>query len=213
MPGGEVHHAPTAIEVAARPVAAPNRGDGELASGEVALDGGLERGGGGIGHDPGDEATVEFARCAGELDDVHLGPESAGQWRWWGGPGHVGLVCLSAERGEEAVGGRVARRDHGVQAGSRAAKQWMSRFDGVAGLVLDLVEAGGVQHVDDLAGGGDAVHVGVDPGGCWRVTGATGDGERAARSQDPGDFGEGGRRVGHEVDGVDGDRCVALSRR
>ena len=48
----------------------------------------------------------------------------------------------------------------------------------------------------------------VDPRRCLVVAGAAGDHERAAGSQDAGDVGDGGGWVGHEVDGVGGDRGV-----
>ena len=43
---------------------------------------------------------------------------------------------------------------------------------------------------------------------CFRVAGAAGDSERAARLEDTGDVGQGGRRVGHEVDGVRGECSI-----
>ena len=114
LPGGEVHQAPGAIEVAARPVGAADGRHREPASREVALHGGLERGGGGVGHDPGDEATFELGGRVAELDGVHLGPEPAGERCGWDRPRHGGSVRVSAQRGEQAVGGRVVRRDHAV---------------------------------------------------------------------------------------------------
>jgi hypothetical protein len=118
LPAGELHQAPGAIEVDARLAGAADGRRREPASGEVALKGGLERGGGGVGHDPGDEVTVESAWCGGEFDDIHLGPEPAGERHWWDGPCQVGLVRLAAQRGEQSVGGRVGVCDHGLPCGS-----------------------------------------------------------------------------------------------
>ena len=148
LPGGEVHHAPGAIEVAARPVGAANGRHREPASREVALHGGLERGGGGVGHDPGDEATFELGGRVAELDDVHLGPEPAGERCGWDRPCHGGTVRVSPQRGEEAVGGRVAGRDHAVSVsvGEASDEEMDAVCPGVAWLVVDVVEAGCSQH-------------------------------------------------------------------
>ena len=114
LPGGEVHQAPSAIEVGARSVGAANGRNREPASREMALHGGFECSGVGVGHDAGDEATFELGGRVAELDGVHLGPEPAGERCGWGRPRHGGTVRVSPQRGEEAVGGRVVRRGHAV---------------------------------------------------------------------------------------------------
>jgi len=77
-----------------------------------------------------------------------------------------------------------------------------------ARLVLDVVEAGCSQHSCDLVGGSKMVDVRVDPCRGLVVVGAAGDHEGAAGPQDAGDVGDRGGWVGHEVDGVGGDRGV-----
>jgi hypothetical protein len=112
LAGGKVHQTPGAIEVKARPGGAANGRHREPVSREVALHGGFERSGGGVGHDPGDEATVEVAWCSSEFDGVHLGPETSSQRDGWTGPRHRGSVRVAAQRGKQAVGRRVPVCDH-----------------------------------------------------------------------------------------------------
>ena len=123
LAGDEVHQAPGATQVEARPGGAADGRHREPVSREVALHGGLERGGGGVGHDPGDEATIEIAWCVSEFDVVHLGPEPAGQRYGWTRPRHGGSVRGAAQRGEQAVGGRVGVCDHEAPDVSRRAER------------------------------------------------------------------------------------------
>src|SRR6266498_1213308 len=71
-----------------------------------------------------------------------------------------------------------------------------------ASVGVDVGEAGGLEPGGGLVGGGDVVDGRVEPAGQGLVGGAEGEHDSAAGAQHAGDLGEGGRRVGPEVDGV-----------